>query len=160
MKKYILTALISLLIGFIAAVLIIVSQSPSVLMLEDQSRFDFNKTVSGLEDLAKDRGWSVPTFHNLQKSMQKPGHEVKEVMVYALCNPDHAINILQGDEDRVVSSIMPGRVDVYVKADVKTYFSRLNSNLMSKGMNRNVRKTMKLAFIEMEEIVSKLAIKE
>jgi uncharacterized protein (DUF302 family) len=160
MKKNILTAVIFLVIGFVAATLILLLQGPSMMMLEDQSRFDFEKTVSGLEDLAKDRGWSVPTVHNLQKSMEKACHEVSEVKVIALCNPDHAINVLRGDEERVVSSMMPCRVAVYVKADGKTYISRMNSKLMSKGMNKNVRLTMKSAFLEMEEILSKLVITE
>jgi uncharacterized protein (DUF302 family) len=156
MKKYFLTAIIFLVIGFVTATLILICQGPSMMMLEDQSRFDFEKTVTGLEDLAKDHGWSVPTVHNLQKSMEKAGHEVNEVKVFALCNPNHAINILQGDAERVVSSMMPCRVAVYVKSDGKTYISRMNSKLMSKGMNKNVRSTMKSAFTEMEEILSKL----
>ncbi len=160
MKKYLVTALISLATGFLAAMLIIIYQGPDLMMIEDQSRFDFEKTVSGLEDLAKDHGWSVPTVHNLQKSMEKAGHEVNKVKVVALCNPKHAIHILQGDEERVVSSMMPCRVAVYVKDDGKTYLSRMNSKLMSKGMNKNVRMTMKSAFEEMEEIISKLVITE
>ena len=158
MKKYLLTAITFLVIGFVAATLILLLKGPSMMMLEDQSRFDFEKTVSGLEDIAKAHGWSVPTVHNLQKSMEKAGHEVNEVKVFALCNPNHAINILQGDEERVVSSMMPCRVAVYVKADGKTYISRMNSKMMSKGMNKNVRLTMKSAFMEMEEILSKLVI--
>ena len=160
MKKYVSTALISLLAGFLAAVLVFIYQGPSMMMLEDQSRFDFEKTVADLEDLAKVRGWSVPTVHDLQKSMKKAGHEVEEVKVIALCNPDHAIHILQGNEERVVSSMMPCRVAVYVKEDGKTYISRMNSKLMSKGMNRKVRSTMKSAFNEMEEILSKLVIED
>ena len=160
MKKNILTAIIFLVTGFLAAILLIIFQGPNLMMLEDQSRFDFEKTVSGLEDLAKDQGWSVPTVHNLQKSMEKAGHEVNEVKVFALCNPDHAINVLRGDEERIVSSMMPCRVAVYIKADGKTYISRMNSKLMSKGMNKNVRLTMKSAFLEMEEILSKLVIND
>jgi uncharacterized protein (DUF302 family) len=160
MKKYMLTAITFLVIGFITATLILLLKGPSMMMLEDQSRFGFKKTVSGLEDIAKARGWSVPTIHNLQNSMKKAGHEVNEVKVFALCNPDHAINILQGDEERIVSSMMPCRVAVYVKADGKTYISRMNSKLMTKGMNGNVRSTMKSAFDEMEEILSKLIINE
>lgn len=158
MKKYIVTALISLVTGFLVAALIFIYQGPSMMMIEDQSRFDFEKTVARLEDLAKVRGWSVPTVHNLQNSMTKAGYEVKEVKVFALCNPDHAINILQGDEERLVSSMMPCRVAVYVKEDGNTYISRMNSKLMSKGMNQNVRSTMTSAFNEMEEILSKLVV--
>jgi uncharacterized protein (DUF302 family) len=160
MKKYILTALISLVAGFAAATLILFYQGTSMMILENQSRFDFEKTVAGLEDLAKNHGWSVPAVHDLQKSMEKAGHDVNEVKVFALCNPDHAVNILQGDEERIVSSMMPCRVAVYVKTDGRTYISRMNSKLMSKGMNRNVRSTMKSAFAEMEEILSKLVITE
>ena len=160
MKKYILTALISLVAGFGAATLILFYQGTSMMILENQSRFDFEKTVAGLEDLARDQGWSVPAVHDLQKSMEKAGHDVNEVKVFALCNPDHAVNILQGDEERIVSSMMPCRVAVYVKTDGRTYISRMNSKLMSKGMNRNVRSTMKSAFTEMEEILSRLVITE
>ncbi len=160
MKKYILTAVIFLVTGFLLAILVLIYKGPSMMMLEDQSRFDFEETVSYLEELAKNHGWSVPTVHNLQKSMEKAGHEVNEVKVLALCNPNHAINILQGDEERIVSSMMPCRVAVYVKADGQTYISRMNSKLMSKGMNKNVRSTMKSAFTEMEEILSNLVIIE
>jgi len=92
--------------------------------------------------------------------MEKAGHEVNKVKVFALCNPNHAIQILQGDEERIVTSMMPCRVAVYVKKDGKTYLSRMNSKLMSKGMNKNVRLTMKSAFEEMEEIISRLVITE
>jgi uncharacterized protein (DUF302 family) len=160
MKKYILTAIISLVAGFAAATLILFYQGTSMMILENQSRFDFEKTVSGLEDLAKNHGWSVPAVHNLQMSMEKAGHDVNEVKVFALCNPAHAINILRGDEERVVSSMMPCRVAVYVKSDGRTYISRMNSKLLFKGMNKQVRSTMKAAFTEMEEIISKLVINE
>jgi uncharacterized protein (DUF302 family) len=156
MNKHLLTAIISLVIGMVAGLTIFVYSTPSIMMMEDRSRFDFEKTVSGLEDLAKAEGWSIPTVHNLQKSMEKAGHEVNQVKVFALCKPDHAIHILRGDDERVVSSMMPCRVAVYVKADGHTYISRMNSKLMSKGMNRNVKMTMKSAFTEMEEILSKL----
>ena len=160
MKKYILTALISLVAGFGAATLILFYQGTSMMILENQSRFDFEKTVSGLEDLAKIHGWTVPTVHDLQMSMEKAGHDVNEVKVLALCNPAHAINMLQGDEERLVSSMMPCRVAVYVKSDGRTYISRMNSKLLFKGMNKQVRSTMKAAFTEMEEIISKLVINE
>jgi uncharacterized protein (DUF302 family) len=156
MKKYILTAVIFLVTGFFLATLILIFKGPSIMMIEDQSRYDFEETVSYLEELAKDHGWSVPTVHDLQNSMAKAGHEVNEVKVLALCNPGYAINILQGEEERIVSSMMPCRVAVYVKADGRTYISRMNSKLMSKGMNKNVRSTMKAAFTEMEEILSNL----
>jgi uncharacterized protein (DUF302 family) len=102
MKKCILTAVIFMVAGFVAAMLIFIYQGPSMMMLEDQSRFDFDRTVAGQEDLARDQGWSVPPVHDLQKSMEKFGHKVKELKIFALCNPDHAINILQGDEEGVV----------------------------------------------------------
>jgi uncharacterized protein (DUF302 family) len=158
MKNYILVSIIFLVTGFLAASLLFIYKAPSVMMLEDQSSHGFIETVTNLEKTAKDHGWSVPTIHDLQKSMKKAGKDVREVRVFALCNPDHAVNILKGDEERVVSSMMPCRVAVYVKSDGKTYISRMNSKLMSKGMSSNVRSTMKSAFLEMEEILSGLII--
>jgi uncharacterized protein (DUF302 family) len=158
MRKNILSIIIGLVAGSLVAGLVLIFHGPSMMMLEDQSRFNFEKTVADLEELAQVRGWSVPAVHDLQKSVKKAGHEVNEVKVFALCKPDHAVHILRGDEERVVANMMPCRVAVYVKEDGNTYISRMNSKLMSKGMGRNVRSTMKDAFIEMEEILAKLVI--
>lgn len=160
MKKYILTAIIFLLTGFVASTVIFFCKAPSMMLLENQSRMDFNKTVDSLEQSAKNHGWSVPTVHNLQKSMEKAGYEVNEIKVLALCNPEHAVKILMGDEERIVSNMMPCRVAVYVKSDGKTYISRMHSKRMSCGMGKHVRTTMKQAFLEMEEIISGLVIND
>ena len=160
MKKYILTAIIFLVTGFLLATVLIVTRAPSMMLLENQSSMGFEETVATLEKTAKDHGWSIPTIHNLQKSMEKAGYEVNRVKVLALCNPEHAVKILMGDDDRVVANMMPCRVAVYERSDGKTYISRMNSKMMSKGMGRNVKTTMKKAFLDMEDILSNLVITE
>jgi uncharacterized protein (DUF302 family) len=158
MKKSLISKVIYLLAGFSIAVFIYLNNASSWMMLENESRFNFEKTIIEFEESAKQAGWSVPTSHDLQQSLAKSGKEVGKVQVFALCNPDHAEVILKGDNERIVSSMMPCRVAVYVKANGKTYVSRMNSRLMSKGMHKNVSRAMKAAFNDMEDILSEIII--
>ncbi len=159
MKKYHITNLVFLLAGFALAIFIWINNAPSWMMLENQSRYKFEETILNLEQSAVKAGWSVPVVHDLQKSLAKFGKETREVRVFALCNPDHAEVILSGDDERIVSSMMPCRVAVYIKSDGNTYISRMNSRLMSRGMQKQVRNVMGEAFLDMEEILAPI-IKE
>ena len=159
MKKTILSILISLLSGFIAGFLVITFLAKPKMMLEDESRYDFETTLTTIEQSAKTAGWSIPAVHDLQKSMEKAGKEVNKVQVFALCNPEHAVKILAGDEERIYSNMMPCRVSVYTKLDGKTYISRLNIPKISKGMPPNAKAAMKDAYRDMEDILSGIIIK-
>lgn len=159
MKKTILSILVALVSGFIAGFLVLTFLAKPRMMLENESRYDFETTLTTVEQSAKAAGWSIPTVHDLQKSMEKAGKEVNKVKVFALCNPEHAVKILAGDEERIYSNMMPCRVSVYTKSDGKTYISRLNIPGMSKGMPTNVKAAMKGAYRDMEEILSGIILK-
>lgn len=159
MKKRILAFTISLVSGCIAGALTVTFMAKPQMMLENESRYDFETTLSTVEQSVTAAGWSVPTVHDLQKSMAKAGKEVNKVQVFALCNPEHAVKILAGDEERVYSNMMPCRISIYTKSDGKTYISRLNIPKMMKGIPASVKMAMKDAFRDMEEILSGIIIK-
>jgi uncharacterized protein (DUF302 family) len=83
---------------------------------------------------------------------------VLQVKVFAMCNPEHAVHVLKGDDERIYSNMMPCRVSVYVKSDGKTYLSRLNIPPMTKGMPPEVKTAMKGAYRDMEKILSGIIV--
>lgn len=158
MKKTILTILISLVAGIIAGVLLLTLVLKPKMMLENESRYDFETTLTTVEQSATGAGWQIPAVHDLQASMAKAGKEVNQVKVFALCNPEHAVKILAGDDERIYSNMMPCRVSVYTKSDGKTYISRMNIPPMTRGMPANVKSVMKTTYKEMEDVLSGIVL--
>jgi uncharacterized protein (DUF302 family) len=159
MKKKILAFTISIISGAIAGAILITVLVRPQMMLENESRYDFETTLTTVEQSITAAGWSVPAVHDLQKSLAKAGKEVNQVKVFALCNPEHAVKILRGDDERLYSSMMPCRIAVYTKSDGKTYISRLNIPGASRGMPGNVKSVMREAYKDVEDILSGILVK-
>ena len=158
MKKKIIAIFISIISGAIAGALVVTLLVSPKMMLENESRYDFETTLTTVEQSTKAAGWSIPAVHDLQQSLAKAGKEVNKVKVFALCNPEHSVKILAGDEERIYSNMMPCRVSVYTKSDGKTYISRLNIPGMTKGMPQEVKSAMKAAYKDMETILSGIVV--
>jgi len=154
MKKHLILALSYLVAGVVLSTLFLLKSSPDLMLKEDPCKYSFDECVSRFEAAVLEKGWTIPTVHDLQKSLQKHGKEVNRVKVFAICSPEHAVKILKGDNERVVSSMMPCRVAIYEKSDGRTYASRMNSGLFARGMKRNVRTVMKTAYSDTEEILA------
>jgi uncharacterized protein (DUF302 family) len=159
MKKKILAFTISIISGAIAGAIVVTVLFKPQMMLENESRYDFETTLTTIEQSATAAGWSIPATHDLQKSLAKAGMEVNQVKVVALCKPDHAVKILSGDNERIYSNMMPCRIAVYTKLDGKTYISRLNIPGVAKGMPANVKSVMRGAYKDVEEILSGILVK-
>ncbi len=153
MKKTILSGLIGLVLGAFLMGYIMYAMAPGMMMMEDESKFEFAETATKLEQSIKDNGWSTPAVHDLKKTMTKFGYDVKEARVYEICHPSHASKILLADDDRIVASLMPCRIAIYEKNDGKTYISRMNSGLMAQMMSDLVIEVMGDASRESEEIM-------
>ncbi len=158
MKKKILAFFISIVTGAIAGALAVILIFKPPMMLENESRYDFETTLTTVEQSAKGAGWSIPVVHDLQASMAKAGKEVNQVKVFALCNPEYGVQVLGGDEERAFSPMLPCRLSVYTKSDGKTYISRMNMPAVSRKMPANVRTVMKKAYKDLEKILSGIIV--
>jgi len=145
--------LAGLIAGILLTGLILFYSSPSLFFLENKSKYDFETTIEEFKKSVADAGWKIPHVNNLQATLDKFGYDVHKVMVFEVCQPDHANNILSHDDERIVSSLMPCRVAIYEKSDGMVYISRLNSGMMAKPMNKIIRSTMRDASRETEEIL-------
>ncbi len=154
MKRAYLFGAIGLVAGILITLFITYKAAPGMMLKEAQSKYDFEQSVDVFQQTALDMGWSIPTVHDLKETMNKFGYDVRNVKVFELCHPEHAILILEQDQERVVSSMMPCRVSIYEKSDGNTYVSWMNTSLMGNMMGGIVADVMGVASAESEAMIA------
>ena len=128
------------------------------LVIEQKSKFDFGKTVDLLIAEAGRREWNVPAVHDLQQSLAKSGKTVKPVKVIEICKPRYSGQMLELNDERIISVMMPCRISVYEKDDGKTYVGLINAGDLATGLQATIARVMKEASDETFEIVSSVVI--
>ena len=123
------------------------------LILEKVSPFDFEKTVELLTAEAERRNWMIPAVHDLQQSLAKSGKTVRSVKVIEVCKPQYSGQMLEKNDERIVSVIMPCRISVYLKEDDKTYVAFLDGERLAAVLPGNVREVIVAASDEVIEII-------
>lgn len=131
-KNVIISLVAGLLAGLLLMSVVVFKMAPSLMMLEDLSKYDFETTIANFEEEVKAAGWSIPTVHDMQETLDGFGHTVGEIKIYELCSSKYSAEILKLDDERIVSPMMPCRVSIYTKSDGKTYIGRMNSSLVAK----------------------------
>jgi uncharacterized protein (DUF302 family) len=127
---------------------------PEDMFLESESPFDFEETLQRITKAVEVKGWKMPALHNLQQTLRNFGKEVLPVSVFEICHPKHSGRILEKDNERSVSSLMPCRISVFMRSDGKTYISRLNSGVMAAGFGGLIAEVMADATKDVEDIIS------
>jgi uncharacterized protein (DUF302 family) len=148
--------IIGLSLGILITLAVVFFASPSIMFKENKSKHDFDTTVAELEKTVAAKGWVIPNINDLQAALKKFEYDVHKVKVYEICKPELANKILNQDDERIVSSLMPCRIAIYEKSDRQVYLSLLNAKLMSKPMSKLIRETMAVAAQETEEIIEPL----
>lgn len=126
------------------------------LVIEHLSGHDFDKTVELLIAESERREWKVPAVHDLQQSLAKSGKTVKPVKVIEICKPEYSGQMLELNDERIMSVMMPCRISVYLKNDGKTYIALINAGDLVAGQPENIAGVMKAAADETFEIVKSL----
>lgn len=114
-------------------------------IIEKPSRFDFEKTVETLIASAGEHNWNIPAVHDLQQSLAKSGKSVRPVKVIEICKPAFSGQMLELNDERIMSVMMPCRISVYIKEDGKTYLALVDGAAMADGMPNNISSVMKAA---------------
>jgi uncharacterized protein (DUF302 family) len=122
-------------------------------VIEKSSKYDFDKTVDLLVAEAERREWKVPAIHDLQQSLAKSGKSVKPVKVIEICKPAYSGQMLELNDERIMSVMMPCRISVYLKNDGKTHIAIIDGGEMAAGQPESIAKIMKAASDETLEIV-------
>ncbi len=156
MKKNLLIGIGSFIGGLLLMGVIIYKSAPSLMMMEDESKYTFDKTVEQFEAEVKAANWKVAGIHDMQKVLEGFGHNVRAVKIYELCSSKYSAVILEKDDERIVSPLMPCRVAIYEKSNGKTYITRMNSTLMAKPFGGLIDEVMQKAAGETEVFITKL----
>jgi uncharacterized protein (DUF302 family) len=131
---------------------------PAMFIAERKSRFSFEETVEKLTAEAKRRDWNIPAIHDLKQSLAKSGKMVKPVQVIEICKPAYSGQMLELNDERIMSVMMPCRISVYLKDDGKTYVALVNGAEMASGQPGNIARVMKAASDETFEIVQTVVV--
>jgi uncharacterized protein (DUF302 family) len=123
------------------------------LFFESESPFHFETSVEKLTETINEAGWKTPAIHDLQQTMRNFGKDVMAVKVFEICHPKHSSRILELNDERVVSALMPCRISVYEKTNGKTYFSRINSAMIAASIGGIIAEVMKDATHDVEIII-------
>jgi len=110
----------------------------SQIVIEQKSKYGFEKTVQILTENAEKREWKVPFVHDLQQSLAKSGKSVKPVKVIEICKPQYSGKMLELNDERIISVMMPCRISVYEKNDGATYVSLINAGEMTTTLPSNI----------------------
>jgi uncharacterized protein (DUF302 family) len=154
MKKEYIFAIAGIGIGIALTLFFAYQAAPGMMLKEAESKYDFERSVAVFEQTVEDMGWKMPAVHDLQATMHGFGKDVRSVKVFELCHPEHAYEILQLDNQRIVSSMMPCRVSIYEKSDGKTYVSWMNTGMMGNMMGGVIAEVMGEASADSDKMVS------
>jgi uncharacterized protein (DUF302 family) len=127
------------------------------LVIEHLSKFNFEKTVSLLVAEAERREWKIPAVHDLQLSLAKSGKKVRPVKVIEICKPQYSGKMLELNDERSISVMMPCRISVYEKDDGFTYIGLINAGDLASGLPATISGVMKAASDETLEIVKSVS---
>jgi len=155
-KQTITVSIVALLVGILLTGVVLYTAAPSLMMLEDESKYSFDETVVQFESAVTEAKWKVAGLHDMKEILDGFGYDVKNIKIYELCSSKYSAVILQEDYERIVSPLMPCRVAIYEKSDGKTYISRMNSMLMAKPFGGLIDEVMQQAAGETEVILEKL----
>ncbi len=97
-----------------------------------KSRFGFDETVDKLNENALKNGWTIPDVRNLQQEYVDSGiEEMTRLKVLYFCNSQGGYSIIQNDEKKAMSVMMPMGVSVYEKKDGSVEIAAMNIGMMN-----------------------------
>ena len=160
-KRVMTTAMIlMLLVGIIQAPVLAANQPQMQMILEYESRYDFEETTRLFEEKVKASGWSIVQVFDYKEILGEKGYDIDEIKIYAVCSGKYSAAILELDHERMVSPLMPCTISIYEKSDGKTYIAQLNSGEVAQPFGGVVAETMMAVAEETHTMISDLIIVE
>ena len=107
------------------------------------SRFGFDETVDKLHENALHNGWTIPDVRDLQQEYINSGiKEMTKLKVLYFCNTQGGYSILQNDEKKAMSVMMPMGVSVYEKKDGSVEIAAMNIGMMGGMFSGEVKEVL------------------
>ena len=107
---------IGLVLGFVAAGLVIRAMVPSRMINTVHSPYAVEETVSRLEEAAVAQGWRVMGVKPLDESIRKNGGaSLPPIQLVEVCQAGHASQLLAAAERKFISVLLPCTMAVYAR---------------------------------------------
>jgi uncharacterized protein (DUF302 family) len=152
--KFTIGLVIGLVAGIILTGLIGWSIMPGSMLKEYPSPYGVDETVDKIKSKALNSNWVVSGVKPLHESIKKHGGgNTRPVMLVNLCQPNHAFNILEQDENRKVSVFMPCTISVFQKSDGSTWIGAMNAGLMGRMFGGRVAEVMSMVSDEQQRFI-------
>lgn len=126
--------IVGLLSGFVIFGILVYFFMPKFMIKTKQSKFDYQTTVSKIENNISEIGWHHKGTDSLSGAIEsRTGSDIgANIGIIQLCKGKYAKAILQHSKLRFVSCIMPCTISVWEGKDGKVYISKMNTGLMGK----------------------------
>ena len=157
-KQNIIMLSVGALSGILLLTLILFLSAPSLMMVESESRYDFDTTVEMFQERVDEAGWGILNVHDMQEVKANLGYDVLPVKVFDVCSGEYSATILKEDDARLVTPMMPCRISIYEKSDGNTYIGRMNSGVVARLFGGTINDVMQVATAETEEIIEQLLV--
>lgn len=141
MKKLIYFV-VGLILGAVFMAMIIWNSMPNMMLMDFESKHDFDTTADMLEENIYENGWEVVNTLDIQDRLQGGGHEFLRMKIIELCHVEHSYTIFQVEENKRVAGIMPCRFAVYELYDGRVMISKMNIGLLSKMFGGLIQQVM------------------
>jgi uncharacterized protein (DUF302 family) len=156
MKK-IIYLIAGLVIGALLMGTAIWNTMPKLMLLNMESRYDFQTTVEKLITGVYDNGWEVINEIDIQERLHLEGYDdMLRVQVIEICKAERSYTILQDDANKHVAGIMPDRIAVYETNEGKVMVSKMNIGLLSRMFGGLIQQVMSGAALEQKKILAEV----
>ena len=133
---------------------------PRDMFLESESPLKFSETVDAIKAEAGALGWGTLAVHDLSGILAKKGIAIAPITILETCNAKYSVELINKDELRYVSSLLPCRVSIYQTSTGKVIISRLNTTSFGSMMEPAVAAILNKAGAEMEGIIDRVRAKK
>ncbi len=107
------------------------------------SKFGFDETVDKLHENALKNEFTIPDVRNLQQEYIDSGiKEMTKLKVLYFCNSRGGYSIIQNDEKKAMSVMMPMGVSVYEKKDGSVEIAAMNIGMMGGMFSGETKEVM------------------
>lgn len=130
------------------------SKISRMMFVTQNSKFDFEETITKVKDIAKDAGWYNPAYRNhyeIEKSFELDNPN--KVATISMCIPRAAHNILK--VNKRLAGMMPLQITIF-EDEGKVYVSWMDITLMGKMFGQAVADIMATAEKNMREALKSI----
>lgn len=123
------------------------------LLLVSKSKMNFDQTMQTLMQDAAHSKWQIPNVITLSNAVNNSGFDVPKTIVIELSKPEYSGKILEDDDARYASALMPCRISVFTGGDGATYISRINKDFLSSNFDGVIGKELSKAAVDIENLL-------